>query len=414
MDQPKPRVNYRRWLLGGVAPALVVLIAAALAYLLAPAEMPGRDVVVLIRPGLTMPAIARELAEAGVVRNATAFILLSRLPGQHPLAKAGEFQLNTGWTPQEILRIITTTNGIQHRVVVREGLPWWETAKLCAAENLSNQTDFEQAMNNATLLEKYGVPAKNAEGFLFPDTYQLTRSQESNGPAVVEAMLKVFDREAKKLWPQGPPPPDELMRVVTLASLVERETGAPEERPRIAGVFMNRLRLGMRLQCDPTTIYGMGPDFGGKLTRADLENTDNLYNTYARAGLPPGPICSPGLASLKAAMNPEQNDYIYFVAKGDGTHAFSRTLDEHNRAVRFYQLHRDASYRSTLGGPAAPDMAPPPAPATDPANAAKASPAKAEPVKAAKASAAKAKTAKTKSGAKKAKAKTATHQKHKG
>ena len=269
-------------------------------------------------------------------------------------------------------------------------------------------------MNNATLLEKYGVPAKNAEGFLFPDTYQLTRSQESNGPAVVEAMLKVFDREAKKLWPQGPPPPDELMRVVTLASLVERETGAPEERPRIAGVFMNRLRLGMRLQCDPTTIYGMGPDFGGKLTRADLENTDNLYNTYARAGLPPGPICSPGLASLKAAMNPEQNDYIYFVAKGDGTHAFSRTLDEHNRAVRFYQLHRDASYRSTLGGPAAPDMAPPPAPATDPANAAKASPAKAEPVKAAKASAAKAKTAKTKSGAKKAKAKTATHQKHKG
>jgi len=305
-----------------------------------------------------MPAIARELEDEGIIRNAQVFMLLAKLRGHQGLAKAGEFLLNSGWAPQEILRVITTTNGIQHRVVVREGLPWWGAAKLFEDENLSNQTDFEQAMHNATLLQKYGVPADNAEGFLFPETYQLPRVLAESGTAVVEAMLKEFDRTAKKLWPQGPPPPAELLRIVTLASLVERETGTPEERPRIAGVFMNRLRQGMRLQCDPTTIYGLGPSFDGNLKRAHLEDADNPYNTYAHAGLPPGPICSPGLASLKAAMSPEANEYIYFVAKGDGSHEFSKTLDEHNRAVNFYQRHRADGYRSAPGAqPAAPAMA---------------------------------------------------------
>ncbi len=354
----------------GAAPALVVVLAALVAFCLGPAEVPGRDVIVLIRPGLAAPAIGRELEEKGLIRSAEVFTLLARIESGQGAPRAGEFLLNTGWTPMRILRVLATTKGIQHRVVVREGLPWWETAKLFAAEGLSNQTDFEQAMENATLLRKYGVPTKNAEGFLFPDTYQLPRGPET-GVAAVETMLKAFDRAAKKLWPKGPPPPAELLRVVILASLVERETGAPEERPRIAGVFANRLRMGMRLQCDPTTIYGMGPAFNGKITRADLENADNPYNTYTRAGLPPGPICSPGLASLKAALNPERSDFLYFVAKGDGTHEFSSTLEEHNRAVAFYQLHRGANYRSTLGGPAAPDMpatpAVKPAPAPEPA-----------------------------------------------
>jgi len=333
--------------LAGFAATAAAAVAFALVYFLGPLEAPGREVIVLIRPGMTMPAIARELEDEGLIRNAQAFMLLAKLRGHQGLAKAGEFLLNSGWTPQEILRVVTTTNGIQHRVVVREGLPWWGAAKLFEAENLSNQTDFEQAMNNATLLQKYGVPADNAEGFLFPETYQLPRTLAESGTAVVEAMLKEFDRMAKKLWPQGPPPPAELLRIVTLASLVERETGSPEERPRIAGVFTNRLRQGMRLQCDPTTIYGLGPSFDGNLKRADLENADNPYNTYAHAGLPPGPICSPGLASLKAAISPEENGYIYFVAKGDGTHEFSKTLDEHNRAVNIYQRRRDPdAYRS--------------------------------------------------------------------
>jgi UPF0755 protein len=343
-------VKFLLWVLAGFIITAAATFAVALVYFLGPLEAPGRDIVVLIRPGMTMPAIARELEAEGLIRNAQAFSLLAKLRGHMGLAKAGEFQLNSGWAPQEILRVITTTNGIQHRVVVREGLPWWATAKLFEAENLTTTAEYEQAMKNATLLQKYAVPADNAEGFLFPETYQLPRTVSGGGTVVVEAMLREFDRVAKKLWPQGLPPAPELLRIVTLASLVERETGNAEERQRIAGVFLNRLRQGMRLQCDPTTIYGLGPGFDGDLKRADLEDASNPYNTYAHAGLPPGPICSPGMASLKAAITPEENDYLYFVAKGDGTHVFSRTLDEHNRAVNIYQRHIDpGSYHSAPG-----------------------------------------------------------------
>jgi UPF0755 protein len=127
---------------------------------------------------------------------------------------------------------------------------------------------------------------------------------------------------------------------VTLASLVEKETGVAEERHRIAGVFVNRLKRGMRLQCDPTVIYGIGPEFDGNLKRKHLNNPANKYNTYRHGGLPPGPICSPGLDSIKAALNPEEHDFLYFVSRGDGTHKFSKTLAEHNRAVRRFQLRR--------------------------------------------------------------------------
>lgn len=310
-------------------------------YFLGPAEVPGREQVVLIRPGMALPAIARELEDKGVIRSAPALLLAARLNGHAASARAGEFLLSSGWPAQEVLRVITTTSGILHKVVVREGLPWWTAAKLFEAEGLSDRESFELAARNATLLQKYSIPGDSAEGFLFPETYQLSRGQADNGTAVVEAMLKEFDRQAKKLWPQGPPPAEELKRVVILASLVERETGDASERPRIAGVFLNRLKLGMRLQCDPTTIYGLGPSFDGDLKRSHLEDAGNRYNTYAHAGLPPGPICSPGLASLQAAMAPEVHDYIYFVARGDGTHEFSATLDEHNRAVNRFQRRRN-------------------------------------------------------------------------
>jgi UPF0755 protein len=327
-------------------------LAVALVVLLGPAEVPGRETVVFIRPGMSLPAIASDLERQGLVKSAHAFLFLARLHKSMASARAGEFLLNSGWPPQEILRVLTTTNGLQHRVQVREGLPWWAVARLFEAEGLTSREGFAQAMKNATLLEKYSIPAtaaQGAEGFLFPQTYQLPRSFDDGGGAAVEAMLKEFARQAKKLWPQGLPPADELRRVVTLASLVERETGEPTERARIAGVFANRLRLGMRLQCDPTTIYGLGESFGGDLKRSHLEDPANPYNTYAHAGLPPGPICSPGFDSLKAALSPESNEYIYFVARGDGTHEFSSTLGEHNQAVTRFQRHRDkATYRSTL------------------------------------------------------------------
>lgn len=144
---------------------------------------------------------------------------------------------------------------------------------------------------------------------------------------------------------------------------MERETGDAAERPRIAGVFLNRLKLGMRLQCDPTTIYGLGPAFDGDLKRSHLEDAGNPYNTYARAGLPPGPICSPGLASIQAALYPEVHDYIYFVARGDGTHEFSTTLDEHNRAVNRFQRHRNPDAYQSAPSPHAPAQTVAPTPA---------------------------------------------------
>lgn len=330
-------------------------VAVALVVFFGPAEAPGRDKVVVIRPGMTLPAIAADLERQGLIKSAYAFVFLAKLHGRMTSARAGEFLLDSGWTPQEILRVLTTTGGLQHRVQVREGLPWWAVAKLFEAEGLATRQGFAQAMRNATLLEKYGVPAamsggaQGAEGFLFPQTYLLPKGFDDSSTAAVEAMLKEFARQAKKLWPEGPPPADELRRIVILASLVERETGDPSERPRIAGVFANRLRLGIRLQCDPTTIYGLGESFGGDLKRSHLEDPANPYNTYAHAGLPPGPICSPGLDALKAAQNPEAHEYIYFVARGDGTHEFSRTLAEHNQAVMRYQRQRNkATYRSSL------------------------------------------------------------------
>ncbi|MDP2847774.1 MAG: endolytic transglycosylase MltG [Humidesulfovibrio sp.] len=353
-------------LLGFVA-TVATALAGATIYFLGPADAPGREAIVLIRPGMTLPAIARELETQGLIRNAQAMVLLAKVHGNLTSAKAGEFLLSSGWPPQEILRVITTTSGIQHRVSVREGLPWWTAAKLFEAEGLTDQASFEQAMKNATLLSKYSIPSDSAEGYLFPETYQLPRTQADNGTVAVEAMLKEFDRQVKKLWPQGPPPAEELKRLVILASLVERETGDATERPRIAGVFVNRLRLGMRLQCDPTTIYGLGPAFDGDLKRVHLEDAANPYNTYARAGLPPGPICSPGLEAIKAALNPEAHEYIYFVARGDGSHEFSATLDEHNRAVNRFQRHRRAeAYQSAPQAPGAVQPAKAAAPAPKP------------------------------------------------
>ena len=327
---------------------LALALAVGTVVLLGPVEVPGREVVVLIRPGLSLPAIATELERQGLIRSPYAFLFLAKLHSRMGSARAGEFLLSSAWPVQEILRVLTTTGGIQHRVQVREGLPWWAAARLFEAEGLASRESFARAMANASLLEKYGIPGTSAEGFLFPQTYLLPHSFDDGGIEAVEAMLREFERQAKKLWPQGLPPADELRRTVILASLVERETGEASERARIAGVFVNRLRLGMRLQCDPTTIYGLGEAFDGNLHRAQLMDAGNPYNTYARAGLPPGPICSPGLEALRAAASPEAHGYVYFVARGDGSHEFSRTLDEHNRAVTRYQRHRDpASYRST-------------------------------------------------------------------
>lgn len=304
-------------------------------------DTPGHEVVLDIAPGTSFDVAARALHEQGVITDVKRFRMLARWEDKLGAVKAGEYQLSTNLKPLRVLDIITSGLAMQHKLFVPEGLTWWQIGRLVEESGLASFESFDEAVHDKELLASYNIPLDCAEGFLFPDTYHFTRPRNKNARPIVRAMLAAFWRHAaERLWPSAPPAPKELTRVVILASMVEKEVGDDAERERIAGVYANRLKKRMLLQCDPTVIYGLGTAFDGNLTRAHLKDKANPYNTYARRGMPPGPICSPGYRSLEAALNPEEHNLIFFVAKGDGTHKFSATLAEHNAAVRKYQLRR--------------------------------------------------------------------------
>lgn len=309
-------------------------------FLSVPPESPGQARVVYIEPGQSFETVANMLVAEGVLRDAAGFRLLARVTEKGGKIKAGEFEVSTGWTPTRLLDYLTTAKGVQHRLAAPEGLTLRQIARLAEEAGLCSASAFLRAATDPELLRKYNVPAESAEGFLFPNTYLFTRKRGDDGAYVVEAMLKEFWRQADAVWPTARPSGKPLLAAVTLASIVEKETGVDAERPRVAGVFANRLARGMLLQTDPTIIYGLGEKYTGNLTRAHLEDPGNPYNTYARPGLPPGPICSPGLKSLQAVAAPEAHEFYYFVATGEGEHKFSKTLDEHNNAVNKYQRGR--------------------------------------------------------------------------
>jgi len=317
-------------------------------FLTVPPETPGRDVVFRIEPGQPFLTIARNLKNVGLVTDTRRFLMLARRTGTTVSVRAGEFRLNTGWKPGEVLRELTTSAGIMKKASIREGLTWWQTADRIQDAGLGTREEFAKAVRDPELLEAFGIQARDAEGYLFPETYLLTPPKGDQSRYMAEVMIREFFRNAKKIWPGGLPPWKDLNRYVIIASLVEKETGDRSERQRISGVFHNRLKKRMLIQADPTIIYGLGPSFDGNIRKSHLRDRENPYNTYVRRGLPPGPICSPGLDALMAAVNPEPHNYLYFVAKGDGSHYFSSTLSEHNRAVAKYQLRRNKkTYRST-------------------------------------------------------------------
>lgn len=302
-----------------------------------PPEDPGSDVRFVIEPGQHFLTIARGLHERKLITDVKQFVAFAQDKGLTAKVKAGEFLLNTGWLPDRVLTTITSTPGILHRFTVREGLTWWQVARLVEEAGLGSYEDFDKAVHDPALLAEYHIPADSAEGYLFPETYMLTRARDNSARSVAEMMIREFFKKAPEALGGALPEPGELHKLVTLASIVEKETGDPSERPAIAGVYANRLNRPMRLQADPTIIYGLGPAFNGNLRQKDLLDAQNPYNTYQHDGLPPGPICSPGGAALAAAAHPEDHGYLYFVAKGDGTHQFSKTLKEHNEAVGKYQ-----------------------------------------------------------------------------
>lgn len=317
-------------------------------FLTVPPEIPGRDVIFRVEPGQIFSTIARNLKNKGVITDTRRFLGLAQRTGRDSAIRAGQFKLSTGWVPEKVLAELTTSAGIMKRVSIREGLTWWQTAAKIEKSGLGSYGEFAKAVADHELLSCYGIKARDAEGYLFPETYLLTPPRGDQSRYMAETMLKEFFKNATKVWPEGLPPFKKMHQAVVLASLIEKETGDVTERKRISGVFHNRLKKGMLIQCDPTIIYGLGPDFDGNIKKRHILDKSNPYNTYVIRGLPPGPICSPGLDALLAAVHPEKHAYLYFVAKGDGSHHFSKSLREHNAAVTRYQLRRNRkTYRST-------------------------------------------------------------------
>lgn len=312
-------------------------------------ETPGREMLFDVPQGARFAQISAALAKQGLVTSARKFSLLARYKQWDNRLQAGRFALNTGWLPEKVLDALVNGKPVLFRITVPEGLTWWQTGRLLEEAGLVRFADFREVIADPDFLRHYGIPFATAEGFLMPDTYLLKKADapddarlKAQARAVAGRMVDNFWRKAAGVWPgKTKPKADDLKQWVILASVVEKETAVDAERPRVAGVYKNRLARQMLLQADPTVIYGLGPNFDGNLRRKDLEDPANLYNTYQRPGLPPGPISSFGTAALAAAVNPEAHDFLYFVAKTDGgEHAFSTNLADHNRAVRQYLRNR--------------------------------------------------------------------------
>lgn len=293
------------------------------------------DTVVLEVPrGEGLRSLASRLAADDVIENAHYFIALAYNRQQADAIKAGEYALTPGMTPPQLLDLLVSGRSIQYPVTLIEGRGFREVLS-----SIADQPGFKhelKGLSDAEIRDALGLDIEHLEGWFFPDTYLFRR-----GTSDIQVLRRAHERMREVLaeeWARRDPdlPLATPYEALILASVIEKETGLGSERPEIAGVFVRRLRKGMRLQTDPTVIYGLGEDFDGNLTRAHLE-TDTPYNTYTRAGLPPTPIALPGRAAIHAALHPKDGEAIYFVARGDGSHYFSATLDEHNCAVQRFQ-----------------------------------------------------------------------------
>ena len=298
-------------------------------------------VLIEVAPGESFKQLCSTLEQRSIVRYAWALDLMARLKGSDKKINAGEYQLSASMQPAEILRKLVSGDVFKRTVTVREGKSIWDVAPLLAEAGLYSDAftadDFNAALTDKTLLARFGILADSFEGYLFPETYTFSRPIDAK--AIVAAMLKEGERNWSAEWSDML---DKLKlsrhEVLTLASIIEKESGNVDEQPIISSVFHNRLRQGMRLQSDPTVIYGV-PNFDGNLTKEHLE-TPGPYNTYLNHGLPPGPIANPGRTAIEAAIKPAETQYLFFVGDGNGRHVFSTTLQEHNEAVRKYQLRK--------------------------------------------------------------------------
>ncbi|MFK7913742.1 MAG: endolytic transglycosylase MltG [Pseudomonadales bacterium] len=315
----------QNWFVTGAAPGLGA------------APRPGAATQFDVAPGSGVATVARNLHAANYIQFPRLWQLMARFEGKDKLLKAGEYELDRTLTPSQLLDSLVAGDVRLRSLVIVEGSTVLQMLQIVAQAPKLQQTLVAPDAEN--LLEALGLPAGHAEGRFFPDTYRYAAGESDVAilrqahARMASSMTQAWEQRAADLPYNSP---DELL---IMASIVEKETGAAEDRAQISQVFARRLTIGMRLQTDPTVIYGLGSAFDGDIRSRDLV-TDTPYNTYTRHGLPPTPISLPGKAALEAAAHPADGDFLYFVSRGDGTSAFSRTLPEHNAAVRRYQLKR--------------------------------------------------------------------------
>jgi len=314
---------------------LLLLSGAGMAYYaFHVSPLPSEPYTFSLKSGSSLKAMSREMAKAGLLQHEWAFVWLARLLAKDQQIKAGSYVLERAVSPLELLQIISEGQLNQSRISVIEGWTFKQfRAALDATPEILHDT---QNLSDSEILQRIGASETHPEGLFFPDTYHFVAG--SNDIEILQRAYLTMQQRLQQAWDARETglPLTTPYQALTLASIVEKETGKPSDRAMIAGVFINRLRKGMLLQTDPTVIYGLGDKFDGNLHRRDLQ-TDTAYNTYTRSGLTPTPIALPGVAALQAALHPAKTNALYFVARGDGSSHFSGSLAEHNNAVNKFQ-----------------------------------------------------------------------------
>lgn len=324
--------------------AIVLLVPILIAFLtyrfmrssfLAPLDANNKDIVLVeVEPEKNFREICKLLEEKGVIRHWWSVEILARLKKNDHSIAAGEYEVSPSMDPREVLNKLASGEVFKRKVAVKEGMSVWEIGALIEQAGLMSQQDFDNSIADPRLLAEAGISAPSFEGYMYPETYNFSRP--INARAIIWRMLE----EGEVHWPaEYSARADELQlsrhEILTLASIIEKESGNVDEQPLISSVFHNRLSQGMKLQSEPTVVYGI-PNFKGTLSPEDLQ-TPTPYNTFMNFGLPPGPIGNPGESAIKAALFPRDSTYLFFVADGAGKHVFSTTLQEHKEALNLYQ-----------------------------------------------------------------------------
>lgn len=340
----------KAWIVAaGVTLAGAALMATVLGLLVwqwwrTPLQLPASGLMITVEQGEYLSALSKRLAEAEILEKPRWFRLAARIQDADRRIIPGEYQLQQGLLPGDLLSLLQSGDTVRYYVTIPEGVNLRETLQLLSTtKGLRSILDGERDPRLLSLAE----PHLSAEGLFLPETYQYQRGDSDLD--VLSQARRLMDEALRDAWAKRAVdlPFETPYEMLIMASIIEKETGLAEERAQISGVFVRRLEQGMRLQTDPSVIYGLGSRFDGNLTRRHLRDESNSYNSYRHAGLPPGPICLPGRAALLAAADPADGSALYFVARGDGGHVFSDTLEAHEAAVKQYQLTRRAGYRSS-------------------------------------------------------------------